>query len=254
MLYKKKSLGQHFLHNNEVCAKIAKTLAKVNVESLIEVGPGGGALTSHLYNMYGGKLNLVELDTRFFEELVEKYPQIKQQIFNQNFLKFDLSTFQNPLSIIGNFPYNISSQIVFKVLDNYHIVENMVGMFQKEMAVRIVAPYNNKQYGVISVLTQAFYDAELLFDIAPSNFTPPPKVDSSILKLTRKEEVGIDRKMFFKVVKLAFSSRRKMMRNNFSSLANKEDLQLPIFNKRAEQLQVKDFKELTSYFINLAVE
>jgi len=254
MVFKKKSLGQHFLHNKEVCSKIANILSPSNVKTLIEVGPGGGAITSYLYDLFGTKLNLVELDTRFYEELMEKYPAIENQIHNLNFLKFDLNAFENPIAVIGNFPYNISSQIVFKVLDNYDLVETMVGMFQKEMAERIVAPYNNKQYGVISVLTQAFYNAELLFDIAPSNFTPAPKVNSSILQLTRKADVQIDKKMFFTVVKLAFSSRRKMMRNNFASLAKKEDLQLPVFDQRAEQLQVEDFEELTSYFINLATK
>ncbi len=220
------------------------------IQNVLEVGPGKGMLTKYLL----GKdyhLKVVEADRDMVTYLNANYPQLSNDIIANDFLKMQLEEeMGDNFAIIGNFPYNISSQIVFKMLDCRQAVPEMVGMFQKEMAERIVAPSGSKTYGVISVLTQAFYNGELLFHVDPTSFDPPPKVMSSVIRLTRKpdyETLGCDLKLFRQIVKLAFSQRRKMLRNTMKSiLGNHEVLATDIFKERPEQLSVQEFVMLAN--------
>ncbi|MFN8284885.1 MAG: 16S rRNA (adenine(1518)-N(6)/adenine(1519)-N(6))-dimethyltransferase RsmA [Chitinophagales bacterium] len=245
-----KSYGQHFLNDKNVLQHILDIIKIYhNNEKIIEIGPGMGALTSYLIHNFP-ELTCVEVDKRCIEFLTEKYKNEQNQltIIDADFLKLDLNQFiQTQTAIVGNFPYNISSQIVFRIIDNYEQIPFMVGMFQKEMAERIASPHGSKEYGVISVLTQLYYDVKLEFDIAPNSFSPPPKVMSSIISLKRKENIVLDFDivLFKKVVKAGFSQRRKMLRNGLSGMVDKEFLQQEIFTKRAEQLSLQDFIDLT---------
>jgi len=255
----KKSFGQHFLINNQLLQDILGviTTATDNIEtpSILEVGPGKGALT-HLLNTKFNKLIAVEADRDMVEYLVQKQILPQEKIIFQDILKLDFEDlFQGkPFWIVGNFPYNISSQIVFKIIENYEKVQGMVGMFQKEMAERICAPHGSKTYGITSVLTQSLYEVELNFHIGPQNFSPPPKVESSIITLKLKSDLNIDYPwdVLKKVVKISFGQRRKMLRNTLAGLIEqKEQLEDPIFNKRPEQLSVEDFITLVKkYFTN----
>ncbi len=249
-----KSYGQHFLNDKGVLDNIVKVVRSLyNQEQLVEIGPGTGALTAPLLNEFGS-LTCIEVDKRCIDLLKEKFkisiekdPQ-DLRIIDADFLKLDISVLANmPTAIVGNFPYNISSQIVFRILDNYKQIPFMVGMFQKEMGHRIGAPHGSKEYGVISVLTQLFYDVKVEFDIPPECFSPAPKVMSSIISMKRKENIVLDfdYKLFRTVVKSGFGQRRKMLRNGLSGIASKDLLQDPFFQKRAEQLSVKDFVDLT---------
>lgn len=246
----KKSYGQHFLKDDAVLTDIIATIKKYyKEEAIIEIGPGTGALTRYLLKDFD-TITCIEVDKRCIDFLNEKLVPTHSglKIIDADFLKINLTPFlEKDTAIVGNFPYNISSQIVFKILDNYEKIPFMVGMFQKEMAERIASPHGSKEYGVISVLVQLLYDVKLEFDIAPTSFAPPPKVMSSVLSLKRKENIQLDFdfKLFRQIVKAGFNQRRKMLRNGLSGMVSKEVLQQPIFMKRAEQLSVQDFISLT---------
>lgn len=244
-----KSFGQHFLTDKNVLENITDVIKRnYNQETLIEIGPGTGALTDYLLKNFP-TVTCIEVDHRCVELLKNKYAlNNKFYIVEADFLRFDLKSFlQTPTAVVGNFPYNISSQIVFKVLEYCDSIPFMVGMFQKEMAERIASPHGSKEYGVISVLTQLLYEVKLEFDIAPNSFSPPPKVMSSVISMRRRENINFDfdYKLFRNMVKAGFNQRRKMLRNGLSSIVPKELLQDEIFTKRAEQLSVQDFIELT---------
>lgn len=242
----KKSLGQHFLKDENISRRIVDELTKCSFSNLLEVGPGGGALTKYLLQLPNVNFKAVELDDEKVVFLKKTYPALEEKIIHQSFLDID-KPFIEPFTIVGNFPYNISTQIVFKILEWEEAVPCMVGMFQKEVAQRIAAQEGNKVYGVTSVLVQAFYDVEYLFDVSENSFNPPPKVKSGVIRLTqRKEKLEIkNRKVFFNLVKTAFNQRRKTLRNACKGLFEPGELQKEIFNKRAEQLNINDFALLS---------
>lgn len=242
----KKSLGQHFLKDENICKKIAETLQNHSFKQLLEVGPGAGALTKYLLDIKNIDFKAVELDEEKVIFLEKSYPAIKGKIIHQSVLDIDMP-FENDFVVIGNFPYNISSQILFKILDWKENVPLSFGMFQKEVAQRIAAKSGSKAYGILSVLIQEFYDVEYLFDVPPESFNPPPKVMSGVIQLIKKENTFAlqSERKFFVLVKTAFNQRRKMLRNAVKSLFEESFLQDGIFNKRAEQLSVEDFAKLT---------
>lgn len=246
----KKSLGQHFLKDENICRKIIAALQQVqqqsNIQQVVEVGPGAGALTKYLLQLPVIDLKAVELDAEKIGYLEKTFPAIKDKLIHESILE-TTAPFKNDFIVIGNFPYNISSQIVFKILEWKENVPVMIGMFQKEVAQRIAAKPGNKQYGVISVLVQAFYDAQFLFDVPPNCFQPPPKVMSSVIQLNRRINFPAmqSEKTFFTLVKTAFNQRRKMLRNAVHNLFDDDILKDELFNKRAEQLSVEDFAALT---------
>ena len=242
----KKSLGQHFLKDENICRKIIASLQENPFHQLVEVGPGGGALTKFLVDINNINFKAVEVDDEKVEFLINTYPSLKDKIIHQSFLNIE-KPFEGNFTVIGNFPYNISSQIVFKILDWKDDVECMIGMFQKEVAMRIAAREGSKVYGVISVLVQAFYNVEYLFEVNEQSFNPPPKVKSAVIRLMPQQEKLLmkSERSFFVLVKTAFNQRRKMLRNAVKSLFDETTLQDEIFNKRAEQLTVADFAQLT---------
>ena len=242
----KKSLGQHFLKDENVCKKIVAAIQQYPHQKLLEVGPGGGALTKYLLAIPAIDFKAVELDTEKFDFLLSVYPELKGKLLNQDFLDMG-RPFDEKFSVVGNFPYNISSQILFKILEWKEDVENIVGMFQKEVAQRVAAKEGNKTYGVTSVLVQAFFNVEYLFEVSEGSFTPPPKVKSAVIRLLpleRRVEMK-DEDFFFRLVKAAFNQRRKTLRNAVKPLFDPIILQDEVFNKRAEQLSVKEFGELS---------
>jgi 16S rRNA (adenine1518-N6/adenine1519-N6)-dimethyltransferase len=242
----KKSLGQHFLKDESILQRIMEVLAENETKNLLEVGPGGGALTKHLIQLPGINFKAVELDDDKIAYLQQTYPSLKDRIIAENFLDID-PPFKEPFTVIGNFPYNISTQILFKVLDWKDQVPVVIGMFQKEVAERAASKEGSKVYGVLSVLIQAFYEVEYLFDVRSESFSPPPKVQSGVIRLKRKTAtLPVKSERAFKVlVKTAFNQRRKTLRNAVKSLFTTEVLQEDIFNKRAEALSVDDFAALT---------
>lgn len=242
----KKSLGQHFLRDENIVRKIVDALKEHPFDRLLEVGPGGAALTKHLVQLPGIDFKCVELDDEKVEWLLKNYPALTGKIIPGSFLEID-KPFDEPFTIVGNFPYNISSQILFRILDWKESVPYMVGMFQKEVAQRAAADSGNKIYGVLSVLVQAFYKVEYLFEVHENCFNPPPKVKSAVIRLERRAEIPSMRseKDFFTLVKAGFNQRRKTLRNATKSLFDAEVLQDPIFEKRAERLTVEDFAALT---------
>lgn len=254
----KKHLGQHFLKDENIARKIGDTLTLEGYQNVVEIGPGMGVLTKYILQK---DLNLIamDLDTESIEYLNTNFRLEHSKIISgknsfevleADFLKFDLNTLfpDQQFAITGNFPYNISSQIVFKTLENRDRIPEFTGMFQKEVAQRICEKEGNKTYGILSVLTQAFYDAEYLFTVPPGVFNPPPKVDSGVLRLIRKKEYALpcNEKLFFTVVKTAFGQRRKTIRNSLKTLQLSEEIKtLDILAKRPEQLSVNEFIELT---------
>ncbi len=245
----KKHLGQHFLTDESVAQNIADTLSLKGYQKVLEIGPGMGVLTKYLLEK-PIETNVIEIDTESVAYLEENYPKLHGHIISKDFLKYDLNeVFKGePFAIIGNFPYNISSQIVFKTLEMRHQIPEFSGMFQKEVAERICEKKGSKVYGILSVLTQAFYEAEYLFTVDEHVFNPPPKVKSGVLRLTRKEnyELPCDEKLFFSVVKQAFNQRRKTMRNSLKSMINSDNLKEDsIFDLRPEQLSYEQFITLT---------
>lgn len=249
-VHPKKFLGQHFLKDENIALQICESLTlHNNYRQVMEIGPGTGILTQHLLASKNFQTTLIEIDREAYAFLIEKYPDHKNQIIYGDFLRYNLnSRFDEPFAIIGNFPYNISTQILFKVFENRDMIPEVVGMFQKEVAQRIASPPGSKQYGILSVLLQAFYTIEYLFTVNEHVFYPPPKVKSAIIRLRRNEVASLncDEKLFFRVVKTAFNQRRKTLRNALSSFRNEENnLSDPIFDKRAEQLGVEDFVGIT---------
>lgn len=242
----KKSLGQHFLKDENICRKIVSSLQEHPFKQLLEVGPGGGALTKHLLQLPDIDFKAVELDEEKVTYLVQTFPQLQGKIIHESFLDTD-KPFSGRFTVVGNFPYNISTQILFKILEWKEDVETMVGMFQKEVAQRVAAKEGNKVYGVLSVLVQAFYKVEYLFDVHENCFQPPPKVKSGVIRLLPLKEVPLmkSEQYFFQLVKTAFNQRRKTLRNAVRSLFDAADLEDELFNKRAEQLTVQQFAALT---------
>ena len=247
----KKHLGQHFLHDLNIAQKIVKSLPET-ANAVIEIGPGTGVLTQYLIEKENFKA--FDIDRESIDFLKEKYPQYAHKIFFQDFLEADLNTIitEKHYNIIGNFPYNISTQIMFKVLDNRHHINYVVGMFQKEVAQRIAEKPGSKTYGILSVLLQAFYKIEYLFTVHEQVFTPPPKVKSAVIRLTRNasQTLNCNEELFFKVVKASFNQRRKTIRNSIKSLSENHEIDSIYLDKRAEQLSVNDFVELTMAFEN----
>ena len=242
----KKSLGQHFLKDEGIILRIIDVLKEMPFKNLLEVGPGGGALTKHLVNIKDIELKAVELDDDKVVYLLKTFPSLKDHLINESFLEMELP-FDEPFTIIGNFPYNISTQILFKVLDWKEYVPVVIGMFQKEVAERAASKEGSKAYGVLSVLIQYYYDVEYLFSVGNECFTPPPKVQSGVIRLTRKETLYPvkSEKAFKLLVKTAFNQRRKTLRNGLKSLMTKETLEDKLFDRRAETLSVKEFADLT---------
>jgi len=242
----KKSLGQHFLKDENVCRHIIAALQQNPFGQLLEVGPGGGALTKYLLQLKDIDFKCVEVDDEKVQYLQQTYPVLKDKIIHKSFLDID-KPFEGAFTVVGNFPYNISSQIVFKILDWRTDVQCMIGMFQKEVAQRIVAREGSKVYGVISVLVQAFFDTEYLFEVDENAFTPPPKVKSAVIRLMpAKQAIALkSEKHFFLLVKTAFNQRRKTLRNAVRGLFEPAVLEDELFNKRAEQLNIAAFAALT---------
>ncbi len=254
----KKHLGQHFLTNESIAKDISDSLTNIGYDTILEIGPGMGMLTKYLLEK-NKKIIVMEIDrdsvvylkTNFKKEQLNLgLSDDRFNIIEGDFLKYDLSSFfkNKQVAIIGNYPYNISSQIIFKVIEYRAYIPELSGMFQKEVAQRIAEKEGSKTYGIISVLTQAFFNVEYLFTVPPSEFNPPPKVDSGVIRLTRKEvfSLSVDENLFFRVVKTAFNQRRKMLRTSLKSMnlsdTLKEDV---IFAMRPEQLSVNEFIKLT---------
>jgi 16S rRNA (adenine1518-N6/adenine1519-N6)-dimethyltransferase len=242
----KKSLGQHFLKDENICRKIVSELTNCSFTNLLEVGPGAGALTNYLIQLPGIDFKAVEIDEEKVSFLQQHFTVLKDKIIHQSVLDMD-PPFAEPFAVIGNFPYNISTEILFKILDWKQSVQCMIGMFQKEVAQRIAAAEGNKIYGVTSILVQAHFDVRYLFDVDEQSFVPPPKVKSGVIQLLpkkQKPEIKND-KAFANLVKTAFQQRRKTLRNACKNLFAAETLQKDVFNKRAEQLSVNDFARLS---------
>ena len=249
-LHLKKSLGQHFLHDEAILLRIAETIGDLSpYKTVIEIGPGMGALTKYLLKQQHPSFYVIELDDRWAEHLKNAYPALRGKIVHQDVLQADLGFMEYPTHIVGNFPYNISSQIVFRIIDERQKVETMTGMFQKEVAMRIAAPPGSKDYGVTSVLTQAYYTCHYMLDVPPECFNPPPKVMSGIIQLKRKPEqqLNCDEVLFRRVVKAAFNQRRKTLRNSLKEfISGKPFASDEVFNMRPEQISVEKFIELTN--------
>lgn len=244
----KKYLGQHFLTDLDVAKRIADSLPQGGGMPVIEIGPGMGVLTQFLLRRDDIDLTAIEIDSESVEYLKIHYPKLK--LIEGDFLELNLSEVvpEGQFMVIGNYPYNISSQIFFKVLDNRDRIPVVAGMIQKEVAERIAAHEGSKTYGITSVLLQAFYDIEYLFTVHEHVFNPPPKVKSAVIRMMRndKKELGCDEKLFVSVVKTAFNQRRKTMRNSLKSIMQGCELRDEVFNKRPEQLSVSEFVDLTN--------
>jgi 16S rRNA (adenine1518-N6/adenine1519-N6)-dimethyltransferase len=247
----KKHLGQHFLMDKNIANKIVESLKPDNrYQQVLEVGPGMGILSDFLLQKTAYETFLIDIDTESYMYLKKKYPHLGDRLINADFLEMDFAAFfKQPFGIIGNFPYNISSQILFKVLDNRQQVVEVVGMFQKEVAERCNAKPGSKEYGILSVFLQAYYKVEYLFTVKAGVFNPPPKVLSAVIRLTRNatEKLDCDEKLFWQVVKAGFNQRRKTLRNAASQFINKEKMtDEPLLDLRAERLSVADFVGLTN--------
>jgi len=245
----KKHLGQHFLNDENIAKNIADALTLEGYNKVIEIGPGMGVLTKYMLEK-PIETWVIEIDTESVEYLAAHYLKLSNKIISEDFLKYDMTKIfgDEQYAIIGNFPYNISTQIVFKALENRDKVKEFAGMFQKEVAERICEPKGSKAYGILSVLTQAFYDTEYLFTVSETVFTPPPKVKSGVMRMKRKENYKLpcNEKLFFNVVKTAFNQRRKTLRNSLKSFNLSEDFRADEFlNLRPEQVSVEDFIMLT---------
>ena len=255
----KKSLGQHFLTDQGIAARIVSSLTEGDglPRDVLEIGPGTGVLTQYLLKREDIDLRLIEIDTESVQYLMSHFPGMPGRLMEGDYLRLELrKVFKGPYRVIGNFPYNISSQIFFKILEDRDLVPEVVCMVQKEVAERIAEPPGTKTYGVLSVFLQAWYDIEYLFTVEPGAFAPPPKVKSAVIRLRRngRTDLGVDEKLFRTVVKAAFGQRRKTLRNALRQLAAEkqvppETLAAPVFDLRAERLGVEDFIELTHIFI-----
>jgi 16S rRNA (adenine1518-N6/adenine1519-N6)-dimethyltransferase len=250
----KKHLGQHFLTDENIAKKIANSLIGKDYNDVLEIGPGMGVLTKYLLENENFTTHVIEIDKESVDYLKENYKDLQNRIYTDNFLKVDVKALfkEKQVAIIGNFPYNISTQIVFKTIEYKAFIPEFSGMFQKEVAERIAEKAGSKKYGILSVLTQAFYNVEYLFTVPPNVFNPPPRVESGVIRLTRKEnfELPVDEKLFFTVVKTAFNQRRKMLRKSLQSFNLSDELkQLEFFTKRPEQLSVDEFIKLTKLLV-----
>ena len=244
----KRKFGQNFLTDDNIAKDIVSFLSDSKTKTIIEIGPGKGILTKYLLKISHKEIKFVEIDEECVSYLKNKYPNIEKHLINGDFLNINLNSFKQPLSIIGNFPYNISSQILFKIYENKNIVNEMIGMFQYEVAERICSNYGTKKYGILSVLIQAFYEVKMMKKIKPQSFLPIPKVDSAVIKISKKtDNINCDEILFKKIVKQSFGQRRKTLRNSLKIFnitdIKKEDT---IFAKRPEQLSVSDFIYLTN--------
>ena len=244
----KKHLGQHFLKDLNIAQKIADTLSLANYKKVVEIGAGMGVLTQFLLKK-DTEVYVVEIDKESVAYLEAHYPELRGKIIADDFLKYDIAGYlREPFAIIGNFPYNISTQIVFKLLELRDYVPEFSGMFQKEVAERICEREGSKTYGILSVLVQAFYEATYLFTVSEGVFNPPPKIKSGVLRLVRKPDYHLDcdEALFFTIVKTAFNQRRKTLRNSLKPLLTNESLKKnSIFDKRPEQLPWQDFVFIT---------
>ncbi|MCH2232881.1 MAG: 16S rRNA (adenine(1518)-N(6)/adenine(1519)-N(6))-dimethyltransferase RsmA [Crocinitomicaceae bacterium] len=249
----KKHLGQHFLKDETVSQRIAALVQKTGVKNILEIGPGTGALTKELLKYPELNVQVIEIDRESIAFLAINYPDLK--VHTEDFLKANLSSIMgnDPFAVVGNFPYNISTQIIFKVLENIDQVEAVVGMFQKEVAARFASGPGSKTYGITSVLAQVYYDAEYHFSVDEDAFIPPPKVKSGVISLIRNKVTSIDcdEKLFQRTVKMSFNQRRKTLRNSLKQLWTEAGLDIEpeneLFRKRPEQLSVRDFIELTQH-------
>jgi len=247
----KKHLGQHFLTDKNIAEKIVNSLHSTDkYDQVLEVGPGMGVLSDFLLRKTELEIFMIDIDTESFQYLDKKYPNLGERLINADFLQLNFKEiFPGNLAVIGNFPYNISSQILFKVLENRDQVIEVVGMFQKEVAQRCAEKPGSKEYGILSVFLQAYYKVDYLFSVKPGVFNPPPKVNSAVIRLTRNEvlKLDCDEKLFWQVVKAGFNQRRKTLRNALSSIFNKESMgDDPMLDLRAERLSVDDFVKLTN--------
>ncbi|MGC9341864.1 MAG: 16S rRNA (adenine(1518)-N(6)/adenine(1519)-N(6))-dimethyltransferase RsmA [Bacteroidales bacterium] len=239
-------MGQHFLTDRNIAERITELLKAHGSDVIIEIGPGKGILTQFLKERKDKELILIEIDNESVDYLEDVYPELKGSIISGDFLKEDISKLGRQISIIGNFPYNISSQIFFKVLENVDIVNEVTGMLQKEVALRLASGPGSKQYGILSVLLQTWYDISIEFHVKPGSFYPPPEVNSSVIRLTRnqRKELPCSRKKYKSIIKTAFNQRRKIMGNSLKSILVNLDGEIPYLSKRPEQLSVEEFIEL----------
>jgi len=247
----KKHLGQHFLNDKNAAQKIVDALdPKLGFNQVLEVGPGMGVLSDFLLQKEDYLTWLIDVDDESIEFLADKYPQLGDRLIHGDFLNLDFSKyFGDKMAVIGNFPYNISSQILFKILDERDRVVQMTGMFQKEVAERCTAKPGSKEYGILSVFLQAYYQVEYLFTVKAGAFNPPPKVLSGVIRMTRNSTVALacDEKLFWRVVKAAFNQRRKTLRNSLSAVVPKDKMSdNPLYELRAERLSVANFVDLTN--------
>ena len=244
----KRKFGQNFLKDDNIAKDIVSFLSDSKTKTVIEIGPGKGILTKYLLKISYKEIKFVEIDEECVSYLKNKYPNIEKHLINDDFLNINLNSFKQPLSIVGNFPYNISSQILFKIYENKNIVNEMIGMFQLEVAERICSNYGTKKYGILSVLIQAFFEVKMMKHIKPQSFFPIPNVDSAVIKISKKTDtINCDEILFKRIVKQSFGQRRKTLRNSLKIFnipdIKKEDT---IFAKRPEQLSVSDFIYLTN--------
>lgn len=251
MVKAKKHLGQHFLKDQDIAQKIVEALSADNIKrNVLEIGPGTGVLTQYLIKQYPDSLLIIDIDAESVGYLKVHFPALGDRIIEGDFLKEDLTNvLGSEYSIIGNFPYNISSQIFFKILEERDHVVEVVCMLQKEVAMRLVSPPGNKNYGILSVLLQAFFHIEYLFTVDATVFDPPPKVQSGVIRLRRNQvrEMDCDEALFKKVVKQGFQTRRKTLRNALKQLNLPDNVKaLPVLDRRAETLTVNEFVELTN--------
>jgi 16S rRNA (adenine1518-N6/adenine1519-N6)-dimethyltransferase len=248
-VYPKKNLGQHFLKDTAIARKIADSLTGIGYDSVLEIGPGMGILTGYLLERGFGDFRVIEIDNESVYYIREHFPQLKN-IITGDFLSMDIDQFSTgKMAIIGNFPYNISTQIFFKVLKHREKVVEIAGMLQKEVAERICAGPGSKTYGILSVLLQAFYKTEYLFTVSEHVFSPPPKVKSGVIRLTRNDVINLDcdEALFFRVVKACFNQRRKTLRNSVRSAFELTRDDYSEFGLRPEQLTVNQFVQLTRW-------
>lgn len=247
----KKALGQHFLTDQSIAMKIVDSLSQSEIRDVLEIGPGMGVLTQYLLKRDDLELKLVELDGESVEYLLTHFPGMQGKLYQADYLKLDIHTlFSGQYRVIGNFPYNISSQIFFKILEDKDRVPEVVCMIQKEVAERIAEKPGSKTYGILSVLLQAWYDIDYIVSVGSGAFCPPPKVQSAVIRLRRnsRSSLGCDEKLFKTVVKTAFNQRRKTLRNALKPLLNESiDSSDPVFDLRAERLSVEDFVALTNF-------
>ena len=247
----KKSLGQHFLKDEEIARKIVESLKAEGINHVLEIGPGMGVLTKYLLQNPEYETSVVEIDRESVEYLKKYYPVLTERIIEGDFMKLDLKNqfANNPVGVIGNFPYNISSQIFFRVLQTRDQIPEIVCMLQDEVAQRICSGPGSKVYGILSIYLQAWYHIEYLFKVPPEVFNPPPKVNSAVIRLVRNDvtNLGCNEKLFYSIVKQTFNQRRKMLRNSLKSFTpNLEEMDAVLLTKRPEQLSVNDFVNLTN--------